>query len=119
MLACETSVWPCGQYASPKSTTSSQSKISRPEIQVIGARLVGGGPDGARTEPGAGPVRRRDVERRADDGHVGPPRLELFDLGQERPVPERHQSRIGQVELLGHAGRKLSLMIVIVSWPMG
>ena len=26
----DTSVWPCGQWASPKSTTSSQSKISRP-----------------------------------------------------------------------------------------
>ena len=35
----------------------------QPEIQVIGARLVGGGADGARAEPGAWPVRGPDVER--------------------------------------------------------
>ena len=76
------------------------------EVQVIGAGLVRGGPDRPRTEPGAGPVRRRDVERGTDDGHVGPPRLELLHLGQERPMPERHQSRVRQVELLSHSRRQ-------------
>ena len=35
--------------------------------------------------------------------------VELFDLGQERPVPERREARVGQVELLGHAGRQVAL----------
>ena len=61
---------------------------------MVGAGLVGRGADRPRTEAGAGPVGRRDVERGSDDRDVGPPRLELFDLGQERPVPERHQSRV-------------------------
>ena len=68
----------------------------QPEIQVIGARLVGRGADRPRTEPGARPVGRGDVERRPDDGDVGPPGLELFDLGQERPMPERHDARVGK-----------------------
>ena len=81
----------------------------QPEVQVIGARLVGGGPDRPRTEPGAGPVGGGDVERRADDRDVGLPRLELLGLGQERPVPERRHAGVGQVELLGHARRKVAL----------
>ena len=60
----------------------------QPVVQVIGARLVGGGPDRPRTEPGARTVRGRHVERCADDRDVGSPGLELLDLGQERTVPE-------------------------------
>jgi hypothetical protein len=41
--------------------------------------------------------------------------LELFDLGQERPVPERHDSGVSELELLRHAGRELSPMLVLVS----
>ena len=85
------------------------------QIHVVGARLIGGGPDRARAEPRAGPVRGPDVERRADDRDVGSPRLELFDLGEERPVPERGQTGVGEVELFGHPRRKLALMIVIVT----
>ena len=85
------------------------------QIQVIGARLVGSGTDGARAEPGTRPVRCRDVERRTDDRHIGSPRLQLFGLGEKRPVPERRHPGVGQVELLYHSRRKLSLMIVVVT----
>ena len=86
----------------------------QPEIHVVGAGLVGGGPDRPRTEPRTGPVRRRDVERCADDRDVGLPGVELFDLGQERPVPERRETRVGQVELLGHSRRQVPLRPVIM-----
>ena len=56
-----------------------------------------------------------DVERRTDDRHVGSPRLQLFGLGEKRPVPERRHPGVGQVELLDHSRRKLSLMIVVVA----
>ncbi len=52
-----------------------------PEIEVIGARLVGQGPDRARPEPGAGAVGGGDVERRPDDRDVG--------LPASRAVPDR------------------------------
>jgi hypothetical protein len=117
-LLCDNSVWPCGQYASPKSTTSSQSKTSSPKIEVIGAGLVGRGADRPGTEPGARPVGRGDVERGSDDRGVGSPRLELADFGQERTVPERHHSGVGQFELLGHAGRNVALVIVLVAHAM-
>ena len=86
----------------------------QPEIHVIGAGLVRGGPDRPRAEACAGTVRGRDVERCSDDGDVGLPRIELLGFGEERPVPERRQPRVGQVELLGHAGRKLAVWLVIV-----
>ena len=41
------------------------------EVQVVRARLVGGRADRPGSEAGAGSVGRRDVERGADDGHVG------------------------------------------------
>ena len=86
----------------------------QPEVQVVGARLVGGGPDRPRAEPGAGPVGGRDVERRADDRDVGLPGVELLELGQERPVPERRQPGVGQVELLSHSRRQFPLRPVVV-----
>ena len=91
----------------------------QPEVQVIGARLVGGGPDRPRTEPGARPVRGRDVERRADDRDVGLPGVELLELGQERPVTERREARVGQVELLGHSRRQFPLRPVVVLMAHG
>lgn len=84
------------------------------EIEVVGARFVGRGPDRPGTEPGARAVGRRDVERRTDDRHIGLPGVELGGLGQERPVPERDHARVRQVQLLGHAGRQLTLGSVIV-----
>ena len=60
----------------------------QPQIQVIGAGLVGGGTNGARAEASARPVRGPDVERCPNDGHVGSPRIELFGFGEEGPVPE-------------------------------
>jgi hypothetical protein len=42
----------------------------------------------------------------------------LFDFGQERAVPERHHSGVGQFELLGHAWRKVALVIMIVTHAM-
>ena len=77
----------------------------QPEVQVIRAGLVRGGPDRSRAEAGAGSIRRCDVERGADDGDVGLPRLELLDLGQERTVAERDQTGVRQVELLSHSRR--------------
>jgi hypothetical protein len=32
-------------------------------------------------------------------------------------VPERHHSGVGQVELLGHAGRKVALVMMLVAHP--
>ena len=89
----------------------------QPEVQVVRARFVCGGPDRPRAEPGAGPVRRRHVERCADDRDVGLPGLELLDLGQERPVAERRETRVGQVELLSHPRRQVSLrpMVVLIA----
>ena len=85
------------------------------QIQVIGARLVGGGANGARAEASARPVRGPDVERCPDDRHVGSPRLQLFDLGEEGPVPERCHAGVSQLELLDHPRRKFALMFVIVT----
>jgi hypothetical protein len=90
------------------------------EVHVIGAGFVGRGADGARTEAGAGPVRGRDVERGADDRDVGSPRLELLHLGEERPMPERRQPGVRQVDLLGHSRRQLAVRFsgVSVSVPV-
>ena len=85
---------------------------------MIGAGLVGRGADRPGTEARARPVGRGDVERGADDRDVGSPRLELFDFGQDWAVPERHHSGVGQVELLGHAGRKVALVIMVVAHAM-
>ena len=83
------------------------------EVHVVRARLVGGGADGPRPEAGTGAVRRRDVERRADDGDVRLPLVELLDVGQERALAERRDP--GQVELLLHAGGQLPSRLVIAS----
>ena len=56
-----------------------------------------------------GRLRRGDVERRAHDRDVGSPRVELFDLGQERPMPERREPRVRQVELLSHPRWKFAM----------
>jgi hypothetical protein len=42
----------------------------------------------------------------------------LLDLGQERAVPERHDSGVGQFELLGHAWRKVALVTMVVTHAM-
>jgi hypothetical protein len=86
-----------------------------PQIQVIGARFVGSGTDGAGAETRAGPVGRPYVERCTDDRDIRPPRVQLFDLGEKRPLPERHHPRVGELELLGHARRKVALTIVVVT----
>ena len=90
------------------------------EVEVVGARLVGGGADGPRTEPGARAVGGPDVERRADDRDVGPPRVELLGFGQERSMPERHHARVRDFELFNHAGRQFARSgWWSWSWPMG
>ena len=80
------------------------------EIEVIGARLVRQRTDRPRAEPGAGPVGGRDVERRADDGDVGLPLVELFGVGQERPLGERGKpaEHPPDRELLLHPGAQLA-----------
>ena len=77
------------------------------EIEVVGARLVRQRTDRPRAEPGAGPVGGRDVERRADDRDVGLPLVELFGIGQERPLGERGEpaEHPPDRELLLHARR--------------
>ena len=88
-----------------------------PEIHVIGPGLVGGGPDGAGAEPGAGPVGGRDVERGADDRHVGLPRVELLGVGQERPLPERRQptEHVAEIQLLAHPRRQLARRLAVAA----
>ena len=57
-----------------------------------------------RAEPRSRPVRRRDVEGRADDRDVGLPLVELLGLGEERAPAERRQSGDAvQRQLLAHA----------------
>ena len=118
MLAWLASVWPWGQWASPKSTTSSQSKISMPEVEVVGPGLVGLGADGPRSEAGARAVGGADVERGADDGDVRAPGVELLGLGEERAVAERDQSgvRPGRAGPAGPAGGRAAVSVT-VSWP--
>ncbi len=90
------------------------------EIEVIGARLVRQRTDRPRAEPGAGAVGGRDVERRADDGDVGLPFVELLGIGQERPLGERGEpaEHPADRELLLHAGAELaSRFSVIVACP--
>ncbi len=77
------------------------------QVEVVGPGLVGLAADGPGPEAGAGPVRGADVERRADDGHVGLPGVELLGLGQERSVAERGQAGVGEVELLAQPGREV------------
>ncbi|BBX37283.1 hypothetical protein MMAGJ_65650 [Mycolicibacterium mageritense] len=38
----------------------------------------------------------------------------MFDLGEKRPVPERNQPRVRQIELLGHSRRQITLWPVFV-----
>ena len=75
------------------------------EIQVIRPGFVRGGPDRPRTEARTRAVGGRDVEGSADDRDVRPPGVELFGFGQERPVAERRQPGVRQIELLNHAWR--------------
>ena len=86
----------------------------QPEVKMIGARLVCSCPDCPRTEPGTGPVGRRDVEWRPDDRDIGLPRVQLLELGQERPMTKRRETRVGQIELLGHSRRQFPLRPVVV-----
>ena len=85
-----------------------------PEVEVVGARLVRRGPDRPRPEAGARTVGGRHVERRADDGHVGLPRVELLDVGEERPLAERAQpaEHVAELELLPHPVRQLTARLV-------
>ena len=78
------------------------------EIQVVRARFVGVRADGAGAEPRASAVRGVQVERRADDGDIGLPLVELFGVGEERALPERRQPSVGvaEVELLAHPRRE-------------
>ena len=90
-----------------------------PKIHVVGPWLVGGGADGARAEARTRPVRGPDVERCSDDRHIGTPRLQLVDLGEERTMPERCHAGVGQLELFDHSRRKVALMSVIVTVAHG
>ena len=106
-------VCPCGQYASPKSTTSSQSKIPAPDpcgrcpFKVV-ARIARG--------PNRAPGRlvvptSNGAPTIATSGF----RVELSGLGQKRPVTERGDARVGQIELFGRAGRQIT--VGLCSWP--
>ena len=88
-----------------------------PEVEVVGAGLVGQRPDRPRAEPGAGPVRGGDVERRPDDRDVGLPRVELLGIGEERALAERADAaeHVSEVELLPHPGGERT----IGRWSIG
>ena len=72
---------------------------------MVRARLVGGGADRPRPEAGAGAVRRRDVERRADDGDVRAATRRAARRRSGTVAGRTSRSRRVQVELLLHARR--------------
>ena len=76
------------------------------EIEVVRAGLVGRGPDRPRTEAGAGPVRGGEIEGCADDRHIGPPAVEIVEIGDEGLLTERRQPSedVPELELRAHAG---------------
>ena len=80
------------------------------EVQVVRARLVRRGPDRPRPEAGAGAVRRRDVERGADDRHVGLPGVELLDArsgtAAARTTPSRRAARPSCSTIPGGSSRR-------------
>jgi hypothetical protein len=82
-----------------------------PEVEVVRARLVREGADRTRAESGAGPVGGGDVERRTYDRHVWSPRVELFGVGEERPLPERGETaeHVPELELFVHPRRQRAI----------
>src|SRR4029453_9788260 len=76
------------------------------------------GANRAGAEAGTRPIGRGDVEWGPDNRGVGPPPPQLFGFRQKWAVPERHHSGVGQVELLGHTGRKVALVIMLVPHAM-
>jgi hypothetical protein len=53
-------------------------------------------------------MRRRQVERGADDGSIRPPVIELVEVWDERTLGERRQSLVRrQIQLLAHARAEL------------
>ena len=89
-----------------------------PQIQVIGARLVGGSTDGARAEAAPGRL-VVPMSNGAPTTRIRSPGVQLFNLGEERPLPERYHARVCELELLGHPRRKFALTFVVVTWPIG
>ena len=82
-----------------------------PEIEVIGARLVGKRSNCPRTKSGTRTVSGGQVERCTDDGDVGLPRVELFRVREKRSVGKggKPTERVTQVQLLPHSGRQRSI----------
>src|ERR1700712_450470 len=62
---------------------------------MVGAGVVCGGAQIFRPESGAGPVRRVDVERRTDDGHIRAPRRQGGRRAHPVAVTERGKAKIG------------------------
>ncbi len=77
------------------------------EVEVERARLVGVGAHTPRAEPCTGAVRGPEVERRAEDGDVRSPGVELLWLGEQGPLGEGEDAaeHVAEVELLAVARR--------------
>jgi hypothetical protein len=72
------------------------------EIHVVRAGFVGESSDGTRAEASTGSIRGRQIERCADDRHIGSPGVEMLGIGEEWSLTERRQSSedVPEVELL-------------------
>ena len=83
----------------------------QPVAEVVGAGLVGVAAQRSGAEAGAGSVGRPEVERGADDGDIGLPRVELLGRRQQRSLGERHDRAEGValVELFLVAGGQVAL----------
>ena len=67
--------------------------VERRDVQIgmVGAEKPGALPDGARSEPGPGPVARPGIERDAD--HTDVPGLDLLHIGSRKKVADPGEPR--------------------------
>ena len=91
---------------------SRRSRARGPCGRCRARRRSPGSPAGRSGRPAGWWSRCRTARRRSATS--GLPGVELFELGQERPVPERRQTGVGQVELLRHARRESRAADVVV-----
>src|SRR5579862_1064132 len=79
------------------------------EVEVERAGSVGERSKSTRAKTRSRPIGGRVVPRRADDGDIGTPTVELLRLGEQRSLSEgRHTLERGPVQLRAHPAREVA-----------